>query len=210
MKCDETRPACNRCVRAKRTCDGYLSETAPLSRRDLAVVVRQLQIVGPAARVLGGPQPAEDPACFDFFRTRTADMTGTFFPSDFWSRLVLQAAHAEPAIWRVAVALGAMHRFGEGASQRQDAAHFKQFALGHYAQAMAMAREIREPQMLLISSVAFAALANMAGRFADSQVHVKAGLRAPQRRLQSGGRKGGHCPKCRALHRRWRAWTCRI
>ncbi len=39
-----------------------------------------------------------------------------------------------------------------------------------------MAREMREPRPLLVASVAFAALANLAGRFADAQVHVKAGL----------------------------------
>ena len=112
VKCDETRPACNRCTTSGRTCDGYASSTtAPQSRRALADAVRHLQVAGPASRVLGDPVAADDAACFDFFRHCTSSMTGSVLPAPFWERQVLQMAYGERAVWRVVVALGALRMF---------------------------------------------------------------------------------------------------
>ncbi|PSR90292.1 hypothetical protein BD289DRAFT_221329 [Coniella lustricola] len=162
VKCDETRPSCNRCTQSKRVCDGYLSEPGeataaaaaagppgrpgplvdrrrygattavdggtaitnrkPLSRRALALAIRQVQAVGPAARVLTpSPYLENDVACFDFFRLRL-----TAVPADpkqaqlssvqgqsahnFWNYTLLQVAHAEPAVWHAVAALGALYR----------------------------------------------------------------------------------------------------
>jgi cholestenol delta-isomerase len=81
--------------------------------------VRDLSGVGlgldPTARVLTttSSQTPCDTACFDFFRRRTAPVAGAFFPSDFWTRHILQVAHTEPAVWSAVAALGAIHRRSE-------------------------------------------------------------------------------------------------
>ncbi|KAK4216722.1 hypothetical protein QBC37DRAFT_278556, partial [Rhypophila decipiens] len=196
VKCDETRPACNRCISTGRTCDGYPATGAPSqhsTRRALATAVRQLQVVGPAARVLGKPLPVDDAACFDFFRLCTASMTTSVFPGEkFWSLQMLQAAHAEPAIWKAAVALGAFHRRWEYSNyclnpnvtrrpgkQRDnaDVALFTDQALKHYAVSLSLAKSITDPNMLAILSVALGAAAHLAGRWTESQVHIRAGMR---------------------------------
>ena len=100
-------------------------------------------------------------------------MTESLFPAQFWSRQLLQTAHDEPALWRAAVALGAMHRHAE---QPEDAGRLRHLGQVHYSEAMKLARSIRDPKTLLVASVAFASLACLIGRYGDSQVHVKAGL----------------------------------
>ncbi|KAJ4395814.1 hypothetical protein N0V93_000028 [Gnomoniopsis smithogilvyi] len=133
VKCDETKPNCNKCAYSRRVCDGYLLASAPpqtrshtsgqefktsnkpLSRRALAVAVRQLNAPGPSVRLLlPSPYLGDDVACFDFFRFRlTTGLEGSKGPqavSGFWNSTLLQASHVEPAVWHAVAALGALHR----------------------------------------------------------------------------------------------------
>ncbi|KAK4184923.1 putative carboxypeptidase [Podospora australis] len=197
VKCDETKPSCTRCTSSGRTCDGYVAETTSLSGRALATAVKKLHVVGPASRVLGEAVPSHDASCFDFFRVCTAAMTGSVFLAPFWSKEVLQVAHAEPAVWKAAVAIGALHRRWEYhnktrrhlANASEDGSQglhdiveskidrFTQQAMEQYWGAISLARSISDPQVLVVVSVILAAAANMAGQWTDSQVHTRAGLR---------------------------------
>jgi cholestenol Delta-isomerase len=182
VKCDEAKPQCQRCVQCKRTCDGYTPDTR-LSRRRLAVAVRELNALGPASRVLSGPLPGDDTLCFDLFRLRTAPMTATLFPSNFFLLDLLQAAHVEPAAWKAAVALGVLHRKWECASAERrglveiQTAKFSRQAMGLYAGAVSLTQRVRDPKLAVSLSVALAAVANLGGMWQDSQVHVRSGLR---------------------------------
>jgi cholestenol delta-isomerase len=196
VKCDETKPSCLRCAAQKRTCDGYPPPSHPvMSRRALAVAVRSsLCGPGPAARVLAGPQTAEDVACFDFFRHRTAPMTGSFFPSEFWGGRLLQVAHAQPAVWHAAVALGALHRrwelgfapagavgvardAGAAAAAAASIAEFSEKAAGAHARSIELAKGIRDPLELLVLSLSLMAVTNILGRWVENRVHGAAGMR---------------------------------
>lgn len=120
-------------------CDGYLSSSPPpprshsyrtgskaskpLSRRALASAVRQLHAPGPSARLLSpSPYLNDDVACFDFFRfrmtTAVSESRGQPLNSSkgFWNCTLLQASHAEPAVWHAVAALGALYRKWEVAS----------------------------------------------------------------------------------------------
>ena len=199
VKCDETRPVCERCVQAGRTCDGYASATTShQSRRALACAVRQLQVAGPASRVLGDPMPADDVACFDFFRHCTSSMTASVLPAPFWERQVLQMAHAEKAVWNVVVTLGALHRRWEHSNSNSNSRiatalptshqnqppdailRFTHQATTHYYGAISLAKAIHDPVTLAVLSAALAAAAHLAGRWAECQVHLHAGLRLLQ------------------------------
>lgn len=89
-----------------------------MSRRALVAAVRQLNVVGPASRVLAaGPQvPADAVSCFDFFRFRVRALTPSVGHDPFgdthgfWDRTLLQTAHVEPAVWHAVAALGALQR----------------------------------------------------------------------------------------------------
>ncbi|KAG6359010.1 hypothetical protein INS49_012530 [Diaporthe citri] len=96
-----------------------------VSRRALAAAVRQLNVVGPASRVLAaGPQvPGDAVSCFDFFRFRVRAVTPTAGHDllgdtpGFWDRTLLQTAHVEPAVWHAVAALGALQRKWEVVSR---------------------------------------------------------------------------------------------
>ncbi|KAK0721211.1 Alpha/Beta hydrolase protein [Apiosordaria backusii] len=190
VKCDETRPECTRCKKAGRNCDGYAATSSQLSGRELATAVRTLQVIGPAARVLGEAVLTEDSACFDFFRVCTVAMTSSAFPAPFWSRHVLQVAHSEPAVWKAAVAVGALHRRWEARSKirfrtnpmktSQESNMTEEFtkqAMQQYWSAISMARTIHDPVVLMVMSVILAAAANMAGEWAASHIHIQSGLK---------------------------------
>lgn len=58
---------------------------------------------------------ADETRCFEFFRYRTSPQLAGFFPSEFWSNLVLRAAFHEPVIKHAILALGSLHeRFSNG------------------------------------------------------------------------------------------------
>ena len=62
---------------------------------------------------------ASESRFFDYFRRRTVPMTGKLLESHFWTKLVLQLAHEEPAIKHAVLALGALHRRFEETSEAQ-------------------------------------------------------------------------------------------
>jgi cholestenol Delta-isomerase len=160
-----------------------------LSRRTLAAVVKSLPAIGPASRVLAGPQAPDDVACFDFFRLHTATMTAISFPSDFWNRTILQLAHTEPAVWHTAIAIGALHRRWEITTtdaKPEIAAGFADLAEKSYGNALSLAKSISDPLSLLSLSLALAATSNLSGKWTDSRVHIASGQKLLDELQQNG------------------------
>ncbi|KAI0007979.1 hypothetical protein F4779DRAFT_470735 [Xylariaceae sp. FL0662B] len=201
IKCDETQPKCKRCTSSRRECDGYLPQSEIRSARELREDIRRLGVVGPASRALSSPSPSpssQDGVFFDLFRRSTVSSTEEFLPSTFWTRDVLQLSSSEPAVWHAAVALGAFHRqwdyecqdgyhsSGSGCGCKDNAQWLASTAMSHYGRALFHARVIREPARLFILSVMLQAIANIAGRWSESQTHGLAGLRLLKQRLKSG------------------------
>lgn len=57
----------------------------------------------------------DETRCFEYFRTRTGPQLAGFFPSDFWSSLILRATFHEPVIKHAVLALGSLNeRFANG------------------------------------------------------------------------------------------------
>lgn len=104
VKCDETRPKCLRCTTTRRVCDGYPHVTcvdfSGLNRDRLALTVEPSADIHPCMI---------SKRCFGFFVRETSPQLAGFFGSAFWERLVLQAAHHEPAIRHAITAIGALH-----------------------------------------------------------------------------------------------------
>ena len=99
VKCDETKPACNRCTSTGRKCDGYV--IVPRKKRsDLALTK------GPDVITEMGPAELR---AIGFFHDKTAPSLSSYFDADFWTRLVFQMSYVEPAIRHAMVALGALH-----------------------------------------------------------------------------------------------------
>lgn len=119
MKCDETRPACLRCTSTRRTCDGY-SYVSP-SPFNIGTVT-----TGP----FDVHSPPELRRSFSFFTHRTSPQLAGFFRSDFWERLVLQAAYHESTVRHAIVAIGSLHELVERQTGITDAT--RAFALEQY------------------------------------------------------------------------------
>lgn len=184
------------------SCHGSKPNGQPLSRRALALAVRQLNIVGPVSRVLAGPLQQDAVTCFDFFRFRIRNSinAGSSGSADrnpgFWGRTLLQTAHAEPAVWNAVAALGALHRRWEVVSCSQPtplpvgdcvgrgrvvteldsvSAKLTERAGICYTNALGLARSIHEASHMLVLSIALAVAASLAGKWEDNQIHIRAG-----------------------------------
>ncbi|KAF2469330.1 uncharacterized protein BDR25DRAFT_48249 [Lindgomyces ingoldianus] len=107
VKCDEAKPACDRCSSTGRRCDGYATPTPPLSHQVALPHQRSPLFVAPSEFQLGS---IDEQQAFFFYRQHSAFELSGFFDSSFWQFEVLQAAHSNPAVRHAVVALAAMHR----------------------------------------------------------------------------------------------------
>ncbi|TGO70273.1 hypothetical protein BOTNAR_0002g00570 [Botryotinia narcissicola] len=197
VKCDEGKPTCQRCLKAKRTCEGYAppSSMSATNSRPLKFVVYSASSPVDALSLLPGITPREQ-RFFDFFRLRTAvELTGPF-EADLWSSVLLQTAHAESAIFNAVVALGALHEnFGHS---RDVQALDSNYALIHYQKAI---QRIVNPKALnidivLMMCLVFSAFDNLRNNYEASLTHIAGGIKIlieEDKRL--GGLKDGSLQK---------------
>ncbi|KAI7186520.1 hypothetical protein KC316_g12269 [Hortaea werneckii] len=103
VKCDEARPACNRCTNTGRKCDGYDAEQQllPTARAESAPVGRQ--IYGIESTKKG------DRRAFDFFLSCAGKNLAGKLDLDFWYGTVLQLAQTEPFIFDSIVAISTLY-----------------------------------------------------------------------------------------------------
>jgi hypothetical protein len=137
---------------------------------------------------------AQEGQYFQVFQKHTASELSGFFDSEFWTRSVLQESHSEASIRHAVVALGALYKTLEKASESPpgspdnnnfDAAtnHYN-FALQQYGKALTRLRESLENQekrphrTILISIVLFTCFQSFTGdhKAAISQIQHGLGL----------------------------------
>lgn len=137
MKCEETKPFCKKCTSTGRKCDGYLAIPSSSSKSFLALPISETQFVGNDL----------ERRSFDFFCQRTVvDLAGLFDPT-FWTRVVLQTTHHEPAIKHAVIALGALHEnYNNGVRKGESA-----FAIQQYTKAIgSLVKPIQEKGILAV------------------------------------------------------------
>ena len=133
---------------------------------------------------------------FQVFRVRTASELSGFFDSDFWTRSVLQESHSEASIRHAVIALGALYKTLEAASESppgspqvhyntespNDQDHYC-FALGQYGKAIKRLRdslaknEANARRTVLISIVLFTCFQSFIGDHKAAIGQVQHGLR---------------------------------
>ncbi|RSM13495.1 hypothetical protein CDV31_005793 [Fusarium ambrosium] len=113
VRCDRTRPACERCTKTGRQCDGYAvkesNDTAPLAQREASTSPPLSASAG--SLVLSKDTLLSEQGCraLDYFRNKTAPELCGFFESDLWSTLILQISRREPCVRQMVVALSSLH-----------------------------------------------------------------------------------------------------
>ena len=148
VKCDESKPSCQKCVSTGRICDGYeFSARTPepgMSRSDSGTLISsrgtqstENQSV-PSSLSSKTTWSERERRSFHFFCHTTAAQLSRFQEEDFWDKLILQASHVEPAIRHAIIALGSLHEnfvnhngliFRHGPSHRLDSFALQQYNL---------------------------------------------------------------------------------
>ncbi|KAL3426784.1 hypothetical protein PVAG01_00293 [Phlyctema vagabunda] len=130
---------------------------------------------------------------FRLFREHTANELSGFFDSKFWTRSVLQESHSEASIRHAVVALGALYKTLEKASESppgspdnnatvDTAANHYNFALQQYGKSLTRLREALESQetrsnrTVLISIVLFTCFQSFIGDHKGAIQQIQSGL----------------------------------
>lgn len=143
VKCDETKPACQRCTSTGRVCDGYV----PAQKRrwfgkaqpdTLPILAARADNDPPSRQLFDSHCSVQEKRCLEYFQlSAAADLSGDF-ETLFWDRLILQLYHAEPCIRYAVTALSSLHReHVEGSATRPlHASADNKLALGSYIMAV--------------------------------------------------------------------------
>ncbi|KAH8669441.1 hypothetical protein BGZ60DRAFT_376138 [Tricladium varicosporioides] len=180
VKCDEQKPKCQRCIKARRACLGYQSTDSTLT-----------QALAPVARTVlyaPSPFPAVDPEetrMLYFFSTFSSKGISGYFSSDFWQRQILQLSLAEPCIRHALVSIGALHQHFNAGQLGQlvqcDSATY-QFALRQHTLAISqlqrsMATSNHREEITLMACILFTCFDSFMGNYQSALVHLRSGLR---------------------------------
>ncbi|KAJ5681596.1 uncharacterized protein N7477_001536 [Penicillium maclennaniae] len=183
VKCDESRPACRRCLSTGRACEGYgiwggggSPYGQPQSNRALSVYCTPI----PA-----GSLTADEQVSFDWFMERTAKKFAGLFTSDFWETLVFQASAQEPAVRHAIVALSAAHRYDSNYGPWMIPTMYgfdaEQFTLQQYNKAIKCLRapggnSKKTTRVALITCLIFVTLEYLRGQYQMGAAHLRYGI----------------------------------
>ncbi|KAJ5935617.1 hypothetical protein N7466_005164 [Penicillium verhagenii] len=184
VKCDESRPACRRCVSTGRVCDGYgiwggggSPYGPPQSNKALSTYCTPVPL---------GSMTHEEQMYFDWFLDRTTKKFAGLFASEFWETLVLQASAQEPAVRHAVVALSAAHRFDHSNSAWSIPTTYgldaEQFTLQQYNKAIHHLRWMKGSthkntlRVALVTCMIFVTLEYLRGQYQMGSAHLRYGL----------------------------------
>ncbi|PTB62319.1 hypothetical protein BBK36DRAFT_1129295 [Trichoderma citrinoviride] len=184
VKCDEGRPACQRCLSTGRVCDGYgiwgggnnaygnpdkaMSASSTSMVRVKPTQTLRTVVVMSQRRSIAG-QPAS--LGYEYFRRYTTTKLPGLFESGFWDSLVLQASEQEPAVLHAVTALGAAHKNEERISLTE-----YNEAIRHLRQSLK--RSDKEAlRVCLITCMLFVCIELLRGGFTAGHAHLSSGLR---------------------------------
>lgn len=198
IKCDETQPACLRCTKTGRTCDGYAHlaqakkgnqnhAAAAASYRNssfLVVPKRSTQLGIYRSPKSGVSEDPKEMRSFEYFQSRALPMWTEFFESELWSRTVLQLSRQQPAIRHGLLALSVMHERYEGIAPLSSFTT-QDFAFLQYMRAIKHSNELLTAyqkgkvslEIVLIACIIFTCYENLAGNYKAAGMHLRNGLR---------------------------------
>ena len=111
LRCDETKPSCQRCAIGGRECEYSTAPAAP--SRNVMIVY-----LSPVKRQ---PVLFLNDQGLDFYHQNLAARLDGQFESKFWSKLVLQLSHSEPSIRHAVSAISVIYRDVESALRHPQA-----------------------------------------------------------------------------------------
>jgi hypothetical protein len=195
IKCDETRPVCQRCIASRRTCEGYNDDRhdARVSATPVHIAPRRLR-AQPAYSPLGSMTnihmrlTSVECQAFDFFRLETMKQLPGGSSDLLWERLALCMSANEPVVADAVVALASLHRSLtiDGSGVRGSAQY--QLALQYCNKVMSSMRGIiavpsstthpdGDVEILLILALLLFSFEVLHGHWDRAALHLRSGLR---------------------------------
>ncbi|TPX12572.1 uncharacterized protein E0L32_000749 [Thyridium curvatum] len=202
VKCDEGRPACNRCISTGRTCDGYgvwgggspalQNHGLPKSRLGSnALAVAETRASGIVVRrdLSSSPLIVSDSeqACFEWFARRTTTKMPGLFVAEIWKSLIFQASTTEPAVLHSVLAFSSHHQKAAKKGLNlgrvsQDLDEQEQFMLRQYTTAIVHLQSVlsrsdhSSTQIALVACAMLTCLEMLRGHFQAAESHFRNGL----------------------------------
>ncbi|KAE9368242.1 hypothetical protein N431DRAFT_414528 [Stipitochalara longipes BDJ] len=192
VKCDETKPSCQRCTKFGVSCDGYLRPTAPASAKALKPshsYPAPISILPMTALF----KDQEEYQYWLYFRDEIAHELSGHAPSKCWNYVILQACNNSPTLRHLTVAIAALGKFKyhPGTSRRH-----QQFAVTKYGQALRSIRELitssddaETIRTTLIATLLIFSFESMLGNTEQAIEYAKSSLKMMKKRLDTSNRK---------------------
>ncbi|TLD03762.1 uncharacterized protein PgNI_11594 [Pyricularia grisea] len=202
VKCDEGRPACQRCVSTRRVCEGYgiwgggSQVYSPAVAAAAASANANAMTLSQAAEVRRQTVSEAEYRYLDWFKERARRKLMGPFDWNFWDNLLIQATASEPAVLHAALAISTAHqaRFTAAAAALGNANRIpsmdtpdslEQFTLEQYNKSIRHLN--RQPvsgsgskpavRVTLITCAVFICLENLRGNYRTAYKHLQNGLR---------------------------------
>ncbi|KUJ17507.1 uncharacterized protein LY89DRAFT_668827 [Mollisia scopiformis] len=195
VKCDETKPKCQRCIKFGIECDGYRSQPPVRPKRTGAQLILpkkeklgspEHSFIESIARLYGGNLDEADGSCFRLYLEETATQINSVFPSSLWERLVPQISQAEPFVRHAIIAIGALAKQSKSEGRRKLAGKAStttdlQHALKQYDKSLrgmrdAIADGQHDLRKALIACLLVYCFENMLGNQLSAAKHAESGL----------------------------------
>lgn len=181
VKCDETKPNCNRCSSTGRNCDGY----APIKEDFKIQIWSHAHTPGPYNATRAFADFGDNVRYLEFYHRCARRSLSSHFDNDFWSKIVLQMAHSESAVRHALVALGFLCQSEHG-SMKHARAKFAvdedyRFVLSQYNKAVRalvsrMTDTAHSCEVALVTCLLFVCMEYLRGNYHTAFTHMKNGL----------------------------------
>ncbi|OBR05361.1 C6 zinc finger domain protein [Colletotrichum higginsianum IMI 349063] len=152
IKCDETRPFCNRCTVTGRKCDGYphVADLSDVSSSSPGSSIIRLQ----PSRASPGINSPNDSRALQYFTEAVGPLLSGAVDPYFWTHIVMQFSTLEPAVTHSILAISDLYEQFHTGDNAAVVPRDHSFALRHYNAAIhelkgMMSRE-KQPVVLLV------------------------------------------------------------
>ncbi|KAE9365053.1 hypothetical protein N431DRAFT_549382 [Stipitochalara longipes BDJ] len=192
VKCDETQPQCYRCKALDFACR-YPPPKAPKqsslssSRSTLLIpIVPRLSSLAltpnPSSSIPGNESERR---YFQLFQDRLSSEFCGYFASPFWTQVILQECHHNPAVRHAIFALSALYKASESRTNimRADDEHLdfalvqQSKAIGSFRKGFSEVEEYRQVRLALLASMLFGCFESFYGNWKAAAQQISSGLR---------------------------------
>ncbi|KAK5065819.1 hypothetical protein LTR69_003369 [Exophiala sideris] len=163
VKCDEAEPCCKRCTSTGRKCDGYFKPQDD----NLSLESNRL--------TTNGSSGDEDRA-FAFFGQMAGPALSGHSESYFWTNVVMQLSHREPAVRHAVVAVSSLYEKFQDVVKTPISAPANPLALRHYNAAIKELRSTRDETVVLVVCALFICIEFLQGNHQSAIEHCRSGI----------------------------------